>query len=227
MKNAIYVITLALAGFLLTGCASTVYQSVIMEYTAPLPTPVATPEPQEPEPIAEEVHDRIVSYENDENGYEPYSSEPYIRRAGEIITMQQLEELKEQAASWQAAVAGVSGVARIVAIEPLDGSGQKVYISFDFFAFRRGYLDYATYERIEVPVPEGAQARILSASSGAGSGEVVLGYKFVTDDSEWIEEFIVLADWLYNGYTPKWVRVSIIEGEIPQWMMDGVLYWFE
>ena len=126
-----------------------------------------------------------------------------LRRTGEYVTVEQMEKLKTDALSWQSAVAGMGAFAEIVAIEPADGSGQQVY-----FAFRRfdqaigGHVVYDEgYERLQIMAPTGVQARIIYVTEGAGSGELNIGYRFMSGDSEWIENFfaVTLEDFAENG----------------------------
>ena len=127
-----------------------------------------------------------------------YNRRPFseLLRTGEFITAEQMETLKGQALSWQSTHAGVGAFARIVAIEPPDGSGQQVYVTFgDHF---EGRFVSGDYERIQVLVPEGTQVHSLGASSGAGSGEFNLAFRFTKDDDEWVEIFLGYADWLFR-----------------------------
>jgi len=107
---------------------------------------------------------------------------------GEIIAPEQMETIKVQALSWQSSRAGIGGFADVVAVEPsVYGADQQVYIGMN-------YGEGAKYERrIQVQAPDGTQARLICALSGAGSGELEMGYRLITKDSEWIEFFYSFA----------------------------------
>ena len=139
-----------------------------------------------------------------------YDCRPFseLLRTGEFITAEQMETLKAQALSWQSTHAGVGAFARVVAIDPPDGSAQQVYVTFgDHF---EGRFVSGVYERIQILASEGIQVRSLGASSGAGSGEFYLAYRFTTDDYEWVEVFLGYADWLFY-----WSDVDAREAEWP------------
>jgi len=115
-----------------------------------------------------------------------------LRRTGKYITAEQMEKLKADALSWQSVVSGTFANGEIVAIEAADGSGQQIY-----FGFRRRFdqdrsiyvIDNDGYEKFQIIAPDGVQAQIIYATMGAGSGEIHIGFKFVSEDSEWIEDF--------------------------------------
>lgn len=130
-----------------------------------------------------------------------------LLRTNEFATSEQMEEIKAQALSWQSAQAGIGGFADIVAIEPSDGSNQQVFISVDY---------KTTYEKIQIQPPEGAEARIISAFSGAGSGEIEIGYKFTADNSEWVELFYAYTGNLINDNEAQWENITKFSGEIVQ-----------
>lgn len=120
-----------------------------------------------------------------------------LLRTGEYFTVKQMETLKEQALSWQSARTGIGGFADIVVIEPSDNSAQQVFISVLWDN------NFDKYEKMQIQSPAGAEARIYHASSGAGSGELMAAYKFVTEDSEWIELFYIWAGDLRDN-TDEW-----------------------
>ena len=206
-----YIFLLILIAFILSGCAgSTQIQPPIAEQPSIIEQP-ASPTPE----IAVETDDYdIILYENDDGQQRTFSE---LIRTGEFITAEQLDKLKAQALSWQSAVVGVGGVARVVAIEPYDGSDQQVFVSqaIDQWVFEE-------YEIIKIQTPYDAKVRIVSAFGGAGSGEFTLVYKFTTDDSEWVEVFAGYADWLCgDGTKREWPNMEWpIDDEWLQWYAD-------
>ncbi len=126
-----------------------------------------------------------------------------LTRTGEFYTAEQMELLKSEALSWQYAKAGIGGFADIVAIEPADGENQQVFISIDY---------KSTYEKIQIETSIGEKARIISASSGAGSCEIELGYKFVTENSEWVELFYFYAD--ISNENEQWKNITEYSAEL-------------
>lgn len=117
---------------------------------------------------------------NDPDDPTEENAESELLLTGEFFTAEEMDEIKKQALSWQSAQTGIGGFADIIAVEPSDESEQQVFISVD---------NKIKYEKLQIQAPDGAQARIISASSGAGSGEIMIGYKFTGEDSEWIEIF--------------------------------------
>lgn len=146
-------------------------------------------------PVENNSADDYTVAENDDSQLESFST---LLQTGEIYTAEEMEELKSQAVSWQSSTAGIGGFADIVAIEPEDGSDQQVFISVDY---------KVTYERIEIQTPEGVQARIISTSSGAGSCEIEIGYKLVSDDFEWVEFFYTYANTM-EDYAMQWGNIT-------------------
>jgi hypothetical protein len=151
-----------------------------------------------------------------------------LLRTGEFLTAEQMETLKAQASSWQHAFAGMGSFAHIVALEHSDDSNQEVFISFG------GWIDgspvFEQYEKIQIQVSCGTQVRIIGAAAGAGSGELDLAFRFITDDSEWVEVFFVTADGLYeNGAAPlQWPNITCaLEDEALQWFSDGEQFMFD
>ena len=138
-----------------------------------------------------------------------------LLRTGEFFTAEQMETLKTQALNWQSSTAGIGRFADIVAIEPADGSEQQVFIS----VFQNELFEFFKYERIQIQPPNGAKARIISASSGGGSGELQIGYRLFTEDTEWIEIFYIYAGdlmddneyWETDG---KWVNVTEFQSNL-------------
>ena len=120
-----------------------------------------------------------------------------LLRTGEFVTAEQIEILKEQALNWQAVQTGVGGFANIIVIDPPDGSNQQVFISVNY-----GFED-VVYERLQIQLPDETQACIIYAGSGGGSGEVVLGYKFLKDNIEWIELFFNSV-FVFDGVKSEW-----------------------
>jgi hypothetical protein len=114
-------------------------------------------------PTTEDKTDGDISFGNNGSQRELFSG---LLRTGEFFTAEQIEELKTQALSRQSVQTGIGGFADIVAIEPSDGSDQQVFISVD---------NKITYEKTQIQPPDGAQARIIIASSGGGSGEIYIG----------------------------------------------------
>ena len=157
--------------------------------------------------VADSASD-AVSYAN--------SSEKYseLLRTGEFFTAEQIEELKTNSLKWQSVQAGIGGFANITAIDPSNGSNQQVFISLiEVSESADGIIvKFETYEKIQIQPPEGTQARILYATSGAGSGELVLGYKFTTKksgkNSEWIEIFYAYSENLRESKENKWENIS-------------------
>ena len=142
---------------------------------------------------------------------------------GRIITAEQMFELIAQAKSWQSVNVGVAGETQIHAIEPSDESGQQVYIShireaYDYSditgaaAFSNNSVIYTfePYRRITAVVSEGTQAMLIDAHPAGGSGEVILVYKYVSENSEWIEAFfVVLGPLLYEENTvQEWSNIT-------------------
>jgi len=120
-----------------------------------------------------------------------YYKSPYeLLLTGEYITIGQMDILKAEASRWQSAIAIVGGFAEIVAIDLMDGFDQQLYLALRRFDPVIGeYIYDKGYEKIQVKMPDGVESRILSAESGAGSGELVIGIRFITEDSERIELF--------------------------------------
>jgi len=126
-----------------------------------------------------------------------------LLRTSEFLTTERMEELMDLALSWQSSVAGMGAFAKVVAIEPSDGSNQQVFISIGWDQ------DGAVYERMQIQAPDGVQARILFAGAGAGSGELNIGYRFTTTDSEWVELFSAFTFDLEDGSEPwHWRNVT-------------------
>ena len=133
-----------------------------------------------------------------------------LLRTGEFITAEQMETLKTEALSWQSATVGVGGFVEIVAIELYGDSEQQVYIAIE-------WGNDGNYEKMRLQIPDGAQARIIHAASGAGSGEVMIAYKIATKNSEWIELFYDFAgdmpekrQWEnITEYQPEYIQLLI------------------
>ena len=140
-----------------------------------------------------------------------YYKSPYeLLQTGELITIEQMDILKAEASGWQSKIIGIGDFAEIVAIEPQDGSDQQIYIAFRRFDPDKGEFVYENgYEKIRVQMPEGIQARILSAESGAGSGELLLGVRFVSEAYERIELFYTTV--LDLNEKGCWDNVSIYQ----------------
>jgi hypothetical protein len=155
----------------------------------------------------------IIEAENDKDYNNADIVEPYVSellRTGEFITAEQMGILKAEALNWQSTITGIGEIAEIVAIEPLDGSEQQVYISV--YVWINNERLFNMYEKLQIHNLDGAQARIISASSGAGSGELDIGYKLVKEDVEWIEIFYIFAgDWETNGH--QWQNVTEYRSE--------------
>ena len=126
-----------------------------------------------------------------------------LLRTGEFVTAEQMEILKNQALSWQSSLAGMGGFAHIVVIEPADNSEQQVFISIESEQY------YAMYEKMLIQAPEGVQARILSTGAGAGSGELIIRYRFTAEDFEWIEFFFTFPfDFDENAAPWQWQNIT-------------------
>lgn len=159
-------------------------------------------ESRESEPLEQ---DCIVSFDESNNRQQRVFNE--LVRTGEFVTSAQMKSLKEQALSWQSAYAGMGSFVHIVVLEPLDSSGQQVYISFASLV--DDHLVYDKYEKILIQSTDGTEVRILGTSFGAGSGEINLVFKFITDDYEWIEVFSVVDDKMFvDGSIPKWSNIT-------------------
>jgi len=145
-----------------------------------------------------------------------YYKSPYqLMQTGEIITVKQMEALKAEALSWQSAIAGVGYFAEIIAVEPRDGSDQQVYIGLrSFNPQTEEYEYYRGFERMQIKTPDGVQARILSAESGGGSGELMVGYRLISGDFERIELFY--TDVLLLIEKGQWKNETIFQREYVQ-----------
>ena len=141
-----------------------------------------------------------------------YKSPYKLLQTGEIITVGQMDKLKAEALSWQSAIAGVGGFAEIVAVEPADGSDQQVYLGLRSFNQQTGEFEYYRgFERMQVEAPDGVKARILSAVSGGGSGELFVGYRMISGAAERVEVFyIYVGDLLEGG---QWENITIFQRE--------------
>ena len=126
-----------------------------------------------------------------------------LLRTNEFFTSEQIEGLKTKSLSWKSVRAGIGRFADIIAIKPEDNSAQQVFISF-----YNNELKFDEYEKIQIQPPDGTQANIIYAGSGAGSGELVLGYKFIKEDSEWIEFFYAYAGNLIESNESRWENVT-------------------
>lgn len=133
-----------------------------------------------------------------ESTIEPIIVTSELLRTGEFFTATQMEILQAQALDWRSATAGVSSSHRIFAIDSPDVSDQQIFIS-------TGQREHGVYERLQIQMPDGVQARIIHAFSGAGSGEVNFAFRMVTDDSEWIEIFFFYGFLCDDGeYHYRW-----------------------
>ena len=151
-----------------------------------------------------------------------YYKSPYeLKRTGEYITVEQMDTLKSDALSWQSTIAIVGDFAEIVAIEPADGSDQIVYVRFRRFDRDLGKLviDDDGYEKMQIQKPDGVEARILFADSGGGSGELIVGYRFIFEDSEHIEVFYASNHFIYND---EWENITIYQQEYIQLLSERV-----
>jgi len=126
-----------------------------------------------------------------------YKSPYELLPTGEYLTVAQMDKLKKDASSWQSAIAIVGGFGEIIAIEPSDGSDQQLFLALRRFDPETAEFVYDKgYEKIQVKMPDGTKARILLAESGGGSGELMLGFRFITEASERIELFLAF----FGGY---------------------------
>ena len=146
-----------------------------------------------------------------------------ILRTGEYFQEKQMESLKSAALSWQELTnKGVGGFANIVVIEPADDSVQQVFVSLQYGG------DNRRYEKLHFETPAGAQARIICAMPGGGSGDLMLGYRFISEDSEWYEIFL----WAYGsdlstenrwrnttGIQPSWYE-DTMEAPVEEWFFE-------
>ena len=125
------------------------------------------------------------------------------------------------AASWQAAIAGIGNFAEFIAIEPSDGSGQQVYLAFRRFDPEiEKYVYIDGFERLKVRMPDGVEARICTAGSGGGSGELTVGFRFISGDTERIELFH--GTMLFYEYD-TWENETIYQQEYLQWLSEQPL----
>ena len=204
MKKCIFVFVLA--AFLLSGCTGPAgVEPEVAEQPASLYTPAPPVAPQPPEPIVEQD---CITYSESSGSQQRNFHE--LLRTGEFKTAAQMETLKTQALSWQAEFAGMGSFAHIVAIESIDGSGQQVYISFGGFIDDEPVL-FEKYEKMQMQVYDGTQARI-GAFLGGNSGELILAYRFITDDYEWIEILFFDANLIYG------------EEDVREWR--NITYWY-
>ena len=137
-----------------------------------------------------------------------YTPSHELLRTGEYITAAQMDVVKEEAVSWQSVITGIGEFADIIAVEPSDGLDQQVYIAIRRFDPGIGAHVYDNgFEKLHMQVSGGTQAHILFAVSGAGSGEIIVGFKFATEDSEWIEIFY------YPGYMDRgtWDNITVFQ----------------
>ena len=143
-----------------------------------------------------------------------------LERTGDYVSVEHMEKLKTDASSWQSAIAGIGNFAEIVAIEPADGSRQQVYLAFR--RFDQGKEEYVVYdegyERLQVITPDGVQARIMYVTEGGGSGEINIGYRFVSGDSEWVENFFEFRG---NG---RWENTTEFEHQL---FLRGLPYYLK
>ena len=151
-----------------------------------------------------------------------YYKSPYeLLRTNEQITVEQMDKLKKEAASWQAAIAGIGNFAEFIAIEPSDGSGQQVYLAFRRFDPEiEKYVYIDGFERLKVRMPDGVEARICTAGSGGGSCELTVGFRFISGDTERIELFH--GTMLFYEYD-TWENETIYQQEYLQWLSEQPL----
>lgn len=125
--------------------------------------------------------DTLVQSEDDtvENEIK-YVSE--LHRTEEYLTSDEIEEIKSQAVNSQSAQVGIGGFADIIVTEESDKADMNVFVSVDY---------KSTYEIMEITASDGVEAVIISAWSGAGSGEIFYAYKLFSEDSEWVEIFYI------------------------------------
>ena len=211
MKKAVLYATLLLLLPILTACGNNNANSPDAVGASPPPavdTPANNNETAPP-------HERQNGGENclPKSGEDAYnaaaefalSGKGELLRTGEFITAEQMEILKNQALSWQSVITGMGGFAHVVAIEPTDDSEQQVFISVVSDQYD------AMYEKMLIQAPEGVQAEILSTGSGAGSGELIIRYRFFAENFEWIEFFFTFpfdvdenaAPWQWQNITEE------------------------
>ena len=180
-KKILKMITYTLLLLVLAGCGSDrcdTQQGIIDEYS-----------------IIEYEEER---YEESDSLCESHNQEPeYLHqlvRAGEFVTPIEMEALKVAAFRYQSIYAGMGSFANIIAIEVAEGYAQQVFIGFGGFNteadnFEDWKFETDIYERLQINTSDEVQAFIVDVTMGGGSGELVLAYKFVRDEYEWIEVF--------------------------------------
>jgi len=134
-----------------------------------------------------------------------------LHRTGEYLTYAEMDEFKTQALSWQAARAGIPSFANVIVLEMQNDPNQQVYITVDSFMpyLFMPYTDrMMTYERIQIQVPDGVQARIIGVFPSAGSGETNIAYYFTENDSKWIEVFYAFGGSLIEDENAQWQNVT-------------------
>jgi len=145
--------------------------------------------------------------------YARYYRSPFkLLQTGEIITVEQMDALKAKVISWQSAIAGVGGFAEIIAVEPQDGSDQQVYLGLRRFNPQtEEFENYRGFERLQVEAPDEVKTRIISAVSGGGSGELLIGYRLISGSSEHIELFYAFVGDILEG--GQWENITIFQKE--------------
>ena len=121
-----------------------------------------------------------------------------LHMTGEFLPAEQMEVLKARALSWQAESLGIGPFARFVVIEPADNSGQQVYISL-LSDIIDGRFVFDRFEKIRIQSTGAEHVRFLGGAAGGGSGELILAFRFIKDDYEWIEVFFLNADWFFDN----------------------------
>ncbi|MCL2125934.1 MAG: hypothetical protein FWH33_08120 [Oscillospiraceae bacterium] len=141
----------------------------------------------------------------------------------EILTAEQIDDLKGQAMSWQLVDVGVAGETVILVIEPSDGSDQQVFISqirllYDYndiidisdLDYKPCIYTFETYRRIAAETSDGIRTLLIDAYAAGGSGEVILVYEYISDEFEWLEAYFgaLVSPTYQNGSVQEWLNIT-------------------